>query len=71
MDLEDKGTALTQQSKKLLCNLSYQHKKHYLRYTALLDDGKAVFTPDPSQVFETLEELLMITRLRKSRHAHA
>jgi HEPN domain-containing protein len=54
---------ITEKSLNLIMRLARQHREHDLRYTALLDDGKPVFTPEPEDLFETLDELLMAGRI--------
>jgi hypothetical protein len=62
-ELESHNVIITKSTKELISMLSTQHKKHYLRYTALLDDGNTVFTPPPDNLFKMLDELLLCTRL--------
>lgn len=47
----------------LVIGLSEQHKDSQLRYTALLDDGKATFMPRPAELGKLLDELMLLTRL--------
>jgi len=62
--LESQGVTISSSSKAIVRCLSGQHKDHDLRYTALLDDGKPTYTPEPIDVYNMLDELLMATRLR-------
>jgi hypothetical protein len=61
--LASTGLNLSEHSLKLIEGLSSQHESHDLRYTALLDDGKLTYTPEPTEIYEMLDELLMTTRL--------
>jgi hypothetical protein len=63
-ELESQEVSISPSSKAIVIGLSRQHKEHDLRYTALLDDGKPTYTPEPVDVYNMLDELLMATRLR-------
>jgi hypothetical protein len=63
-DLEQHDVTISPNAAVTLSLLSRQHRDHDLRYTALLDDGVSVATPDPEDVETLLDELLMCTRLR-------
>jgi hypothetical protein len=54
---------ISERSKKLLAVLSEQHRRHDLRYTVFVDDGIETFTPEPSELYELLDELLMAGRI--------
>jgi hypothetical protein len=62
--LEAQGVHISPSSRTIVRGLSGQHKEHDLRYTALLDDGKPTYTPEPIDVYRMLDELLMATRLQ-------
>ena len=62
------GVPVSQNASRLILALSPQHAVHALRYTALLDDGKTVFTPEPTELFDLMDELLLLGRL--SPHGH-
>ena len=62
-ELQNKGVKISIESIKLLYALHKQHNEHALRYTALVDDGKASYLPPPKLVFRMLDELLMLTRI--------
>lgn len=61
--LEAKGVSVSCHTKDILQALTLQHKEHALRYTALLDDGKEVFTPHAECIYQALEEVLMCASL--------
>ena len=63
-ELESQEVSISPNSKAIVMGLSRQHKEHDLRYTALLDDGKPTYTPEPSDVYRMLDDLLMATRLQ-------
>lgn len=63
--LELQGVTISPSSAAIISGLSRQHKDHELRYTALLDDGKPTYTPEPGDVYKMLDELLIATRLRR------
>ena len=50
---------LSDKTISVISALSRQHEKHDLRYTALLDDGVITFTPEPSVLFDVLDDLLL------------
>lgn len=56
------GTQISISSKRLIESLRRQHEKHDLRYTALLNDGELTYTPQPTKVYDMLDELLLSTR---------
>ena len=60
--LSAKDIKLSERNMVVLRGLSRQHQSHDLRYTALLDDGKPTYTPEPKDVYDLLDELLMATR---------
>lgn len=64
--LRQLGVPLSDSAVSLISALSGQHEKHNLRYTVLLDDGEVTFTPEPSELFNLLDELLLAGRV--SRH---
>jgi hypothetical protein len=43
--------------------LSEQHRTHQLRYTILVDDGRATYWPPVAAVFAALDEMLLMTRI--------
>jgi hypothetical protein len=53
------GVPISDKTVNIIGALSRQHEKHDLRYTALLDDGVVTFTPEPSVLFDVLDELLL------------
>jgi hypothetical protein len=57
------GVPISEKAASLTRTLSKQHKKHDLRYSALLDDGEVTFTPEPTDLFGLLDELLMVGRI--------
>ncbi len=57
------GVPLSDSAVTVIGALSWQHEKHDLRYTVLLDDGEITFTPEPSVLFEILDELLLAGRV--------
>jgi hypothetical protein len=61
--LESKGVKISQSSTAIVRGLSRQHSDHELRYTALLDNGEATYTPEPRDIFGMLDELMLATRL--------
>jgi hypothetical protein len=61
--LRQLGVPLSDGTIRILGALSRQHEKHNLRYTALLDDGEVTFTPEPSELFDLLDELLLAGRV--------
>jgi hypothetical protein len=63
--LESQGVKMSPDSTAIIRGLSSQHKDHELRYTALLDNGKPTYTPEPSDVYSMLDELTLATRLRQ------
>jgi hypothetical protein len=63
-ELESQEVGVSPSSRAIVLGLSRQHKEHDLRYTALLDDGKPTYTPEPKDVYRMLDDLLMATRLQ-------
>ena len=61
--LEAKGLTFTNQAATVLRAMSDQHENHALRYSALVDDGKATHMPPPAVIEDTLDELLLLTRI--------
>ena len=61
--LETKNIPISGSTTNLITALSDQHRRHALRYTALLDDGESTFTPLPANIFQAYDELLMATRV--------
>jgi hypothetical protein len=57
------GVPLSDSAVTVIGALSRQHEKHDLKYTVLLDDGEVTFTPEPSLLFEILDELLLAGRV--------
>ena len=57
------GIPVSDTAVSIIGALARQHEKHDLRYTALLDDGEVTFTPEPSVLFELLDELLLAGRV--------
>ena len=57
------GVPLSDGAIRIIGALSRQHEKHNLRYTVLLDDGEFTFTPEPSELFDLLDELLLAGRV--------
>jgi hypothetical protein len=57
------GVPISDSAVSVIHALSRQHERHNLRYTALLDDGEATFTPEPSVLFGLLDELLLAGRV--------
>jgi hypothetical protein len=64
--LMDLGVSISPEAVALVTRLSTDHKKHALRYTALLDDGEPTFTPEPVDLFKVLDELLMAGRTSRA-----
>jgi hypothetical protein len=58
-----KGVTVTPGTTSLVRQLSEQHQTHALRYSALVDDGKPTCLPPPKLLLETLDELLLLTRI--------
>jgi hypothetical protein len=60
----NKGVGLSSITVHIICALNAAHHRHALRYTAItaLDEGP-IYTPQPEQVYQALDELLMATRL--------
>ena len=58
-----KQVPVTDKTIYLLEYLDDQHKRHALRYTALMDDGKKTYLPPIDKLFEMLDELLLLTKL--------
>jgi hypothetical protein len=61
-EIIDLHVPVTEQAASLIRALSKQHEKHYLRYTALLDDGEPTFTPEPGDLFQLFDEILTMGR---------
>lgn len=61
--LQQMDVPVSDAAANLITALGRQHETHALRYTALLDDGKVTFTPEPSALFELLDELLLAGRI--------
>ena len=61
--LQKKGVSVTSETVRVVTGLHLQHESHALRYTALVDDGKKTYMPPPSLVFQSLDELLLLTRI--------
>jgi hypothetical protein len=61
--VKELGVPVSENASKVILALSPQHEEHRLRYSAMLDDGKTTFTPEPDVLFETLDELLMAGRI--------
>lgn len=61
--LKEMNVPVSESADALITALSQQHEKHALRYTALLDDGEVIFMPEPSALFEVLDELLLAGRI--------
>ncbi len=57
------GVPILPRTRDLLGVLSEQHRKHDLRYTVFVDDGIPTFTPEPSELYEMLDELLLAGRI--------
>jgi hypothetical protein len=64
------GVPVSDDAANVIKALSWQHEKHDLRYTALLDDGEVTFTPEPSALFDLLDELLLAGRISTHDGAH-
>jgi hypothetical protein len=64
--LIQRGVHVSDSAVSLICALGGQQKSHVLRYTALLDNGEDTFTPEPSILFELLDELLLAGRTNKT-----
>jgi hypothetical protein len=60
--LREIGCMVTATGESVIIALSEQHKKHELRYGALLE-GSSIYLPKPEDVFLTLDELLLLGRL--------
>lgn len=61
--LTNLNVPISDSSTSVINLLSEQHRQHNLRYTFLLDDGEPTFTPEPSDLFTVLDELLMAGRI--------
>ena len=61
--LDAKGLTFTHQTATVVRAMSDQHENHALRYSALVDDGKPTYMPPPTVIEETLDELLLLTRI--------
>lgn len=61
--LEAKGLTFTHQTSTVVRGMSDQHENHALRYSALVDDGKPTYMPPPAMIEDTLDELLLLTRI--------
>jgi hypothetical protein len=61
--LKELDVPVSESSTNVILALSPQHEQHRLRYTAMLDDGQATYTPEPSGLFATLDELLLARRI--------
>jgi len=59
-----KGVSISSDSIAVITGLSAQHADHSLRYAVLVDDGKSTYWPPCASVFEALDELLLLTRVR-------
>ena len=62
-ELQKKEVQVSEDTVSLIDGLHEQHKNHALRYSALMDDGRAIFLPTPEQAFGMLDELLLLTRI--------
>lgn len=58
-DVENKGVPISGRTREIIMAISDQHKSHELRYTAFLDNGIAILTPEPSDIHQMLEELML------------
>lgn len=58
-EVENKEVPISGLAREIVIALSDQHKSHELRYTAFLDNGVPIFTPEPSDIHQVLEELMM------------
>jgi hypothetical protein len=55
---------ISDESRRLLNQLSEQHERHELRYLTFFSaQEKLVFTPDPEELFAVLDELLLVGRI--------
>ena len=61
--LEAMGLTITHQTATVVRAMSDQHENHALRYSALVDDGKPTYMPPPAMIEDTLDELLLLTRI--------
>lgn len=61
-ELIEIGVPISQKCGNVIIQLGLQHKEHRLRYTALIE-GNPIWTPEPSKVLETMDEILMMTRI--------
>lgn len=61
--LKEMNVPVSESAGALISAMSQQHERHDLRYTALLDDGVMTFTPEPSAMFEVLDDLLLAGRI--------
>ena len=60
--LESKGVPVSESSRTMVKKLGAQHRTHELRFPDLVK-GINVFLPEPNAVFETLDELFLLTRI--------
>jgi hypothetical protein len=60
--LLNEDVVVTPQTVGLVQQLSGQHATSALRYSALVDNGQAIYLPPPQLLLEMLKELLLLTR---------
>lgn len=61
--LKELDVPVSESATNVILALGPQHQQNRLRYTAMLDDGKATFAPEPSVLYDTLDELLLAGRI--------
>jgi hypothetical protein len=61
--LDGLGIQLSDSAAGVIRAIGPQHLRHGLRYTALLDDGQATYTPEPAVLFDVYDELLLGGRI--------
>ena len=61
-ELELKGVPVKDATRRIVKKLGAQHRTHELRFPDLVK-GINVFLPEPELVFETLDDLFLLTRI--------
>lgn len=54
---------ISQSTQQLVTVMSDQHKRHAFRYSVFFEGSEAVYVPEPEQIYQVLEELLMAGRI--------
>jgi hypothetical protein len=57
------GVPISEPTQQLVTVMSDQHKRHAFRYSVFFEGSEAVYVPEPKQIYQALEELLMVGRI--------